>query len=59
MLKVLTITLTASVKAFSSMIFQIITNNRILTPSVLGLDFLYMFIQSFVVFIFATLFQSL
>ena len=32
----------------------IITNNRIITPSVLGLDSLYGFLQSFVVFIFGT-----
>lgn len=51
-LKVLAISLTAGSIAFSSMIFQTITNNRILTPSVLGLDSLYMFIQTFVVFIF-------
>lgn len=38
--------------ATSSIIFQTISNNRILTPSVLGLDSLYMFIQTFVVFIF-------
>ena len=53
-LKVLAISLTAGSIAFSSMIFQTITNNRILTPSVLGLDFLYMFIQTFVVFIFGS-----
>lgn len=53
-LKVLTIGLTAGAIAFSSMIFQTITNNRILTPSVLGLDSLYMFIQTFVVFIFGS-----
>jgi len=51
-LKILAISLTAGSIAFSSMIFQTITNNRILTPSVLGLDSLYMFIQTFVVFIF-------
>ena len=34
------------------MIFQTITNNRILTPSVLGLDWLYIFIQTVIVFIF-------
>ncbi len=51
-LKVLAISLTAGSIAFSSMIFQTIANNRILTPSVLGLDSLYMFIQTFVVFIF-------
>ncbi|PIH05987.1 iron chelate uptake ABC transporter family permease subunit [Clostridium combesii] len=50
-LKVLAISLTAGSIAFSSMIFQTIANNRILTPSVLGLDSLYMFIQTFVVFI--------
>ncbi|ADO76336.1 iron chelate uptake ABC transporter family permease subunit [Halanaerobium praevalens] len=31
-------------------IFQTITNNRILTPSVLGLNSLYLFLQSFLVF---------
>lgn len=36
--------------AFSSLIFQTITNNRILTPSVLGLDSLYLLIQTAVVF---------
>ncbi|NFD18431.1 iron ABC transporter permease [Clostridium botulinum] len=50
-LKVLAISLTAGSIAFSSMIFQTIANNRILTPSVLGLDSLYMVIQTFVVFI--------
>lgn len=48
--KTLAIILTGGTIAFSSMIFQTITNNRILTPSVLGLDSLYMFIQTFVVF---------
>lgn len=38
--------------ATSSIIFQTISNNRILTPSVLGLDSLYMFIQTFIVFMF-------
>lgn len=37
---------------YSSVTFQTITENRILTPSVMGLDSLYMFIQSFVVFLF-------
>lgn len=49
--KTLAIVLTGGTIAFSSMIFQTITNNRILTPSVLGLDSLYMFIQTFVVFV--------
>ena len=34
------------------MIFQTVTNNRILTPSILGLDSLYMFIQTISVFLF-------
>lgn len=49
--KTLAIILTGGTIAFSSMVFQTITNNRILTPSVLGLDSLYMFIQTFVFFI--------
>lgn len=50
--KVAAIVLTAVSIAYSSMIFQTITNNRILTPSVLGLDWLYIFIQTVIVFIF-------
>lgn len=50
--KIAAIILTAISIAFSSMVFQTITNNRILTPSVLGLDLLYIFIQTFIVFIF-------
>lgn len=37
---------------YSSVVFQTITENRILTPSVLGLDKLYLFIQTAVVFLF-------
>jgi iron complex transport system permease protein len=47
---VFAILITGSVVAFSSVVFQTVTNNRILTPSVLGLDSLYMFIQTVVVF---------
>lgn len=50
--KIIAIILTGSSIAFSSIIFQTITNNRILTPSILGLDSLYMFIQTFIVFVF-------
>lgn len=46
--------LTGSVIAFSTMIFQTVTNNRILTPSILGLDSLYMLIQTFVIFVFGS-----
>lgn len=48
---VLAIILTGSTIAFSTVIFQTITNNRILTPSVLGLDSMYMLIQTTVVFV--------
>lgn len=48
--KILAVILTGSVIAFSTMVFQTITNNRILTPSIIGLDSLYMFIQTFVIF---------
>ena len=50
--RVVAIIITGGSIAFSSIIFQTITNNRIITPSVLGLDSLYGFLQSFVVFIF-------
>lgn len=46
----LAIVLTGASITVSSTVFQTITNNRILTPSVLGLDSLYVFIQTFVVF---------
>lgn len=52
--RVVAIIITGGSIAFSSIIFQTITNNRIITPSVLGLDSLYGFLQSFVVFIFGT-----
>ncbi|MCR1899629.1 iron chelate uptake ABC transporter family permease subunit [Irregularibacter muris] len=52
--KIIAILLTGSSIAFSSTIFQTITNNRILTPSVLGLDSIYMFIQTFMVFVFGS-----
>ncbi|MDY4079362.1 MAG: iron chelate uptake ABC transporter family permease subunit [Clostridium sp.] len=52
--RVISIIITGGSIAFSSIIFQTITNNRIITPSVLGLDSLYGFLQSFVVFIFGT-----
>jgi iron complex transport system permease protein len=47
----LAVVLTGGCIAFSTTIFQTVTNNRILTPSVLGLDALYMFIQTTVVFV--------
>ena len=52
--KVIAIIITGGAIAFSSLIFQTITNNRILTPSVLGLDSLYILIQTFIIFIFGS-----
>ncbi|SHG09712.1 iron chelate uptake ABC transporter family permease subunit [Ornithinibacillus halophilus] len=51
-IKVLAIVMTGGAIAFSTTIFMTITNNRILTPSVLGLDSLYMLIQTVIIFIF-------
>ncbi len=48
--KVIAIVFTGGAIALSTIIFQTITNNRILTPSILGLDSLYMFLQTTVVF---------
>lgn len=52
--KTIALLLVAASIAFSSAVFQTLTNNRILTPSVLGLDSLYMLIQSFIVFVFGS-----
>ncbi|CEH28078.1 iron ABC transporter permease [Aneurinibacillus migulanus] len=53
-LKILAIVITGSAIAFSTVVFQTITNNRILTPSIMGLDSLYMLIQTFVIFVFGS-----
>lgn len=50
--KVLAIVITAVATAFSSVVFQTVTNNRILTPSALGLDSLYLMVQTIIVFAF-------
>lgn len=54
MIKVVAIILTGGAIAFSTTIFMTITNNRILTPSVLGLDSLYLLIQTVTIFIFGS-----
>ncbi|MBU9713904.1 iron chelate uptake ABC transporter family permease subunit [Evansella tamaricis] len=51
---VLAIAITGATIAFSTIIFQTITNNRILTPSILGLDSLYILIQTFIIFVFGS-----
>ncbi|SMF80929.1 iron complex transport system permease protein [Paenibacillus uliginis N3/975] len=52
--KVLAIVLTGGSIALSTTVFQTVTNNRILTPSVMGLDSLYVLIQTFVIFAFGS-----
>lgn len=52
--KVVAIVITGGAIALSSVVFQTITNNRILTPSILGLDALYVLIQTSVIFIFGS-----
>lgn len=52
--KVITILLVGYCIGASSTIFQTITNNKILTPSVMGLDALYMFIQTVVIYFFGS-----
>lgn len=49
--KVVAMLLTGGCIAFSSIVFQTITHNRILTPNVLGLDSVYVFIQTLIVFL--------
>ncbi|MDR7315796.1 iron chelate uptake ABC transporter family permease subunit [Brevibacillus nitrificans] len=57
--KIVAIVLTGGIIAFSTMVFQTITNNRILTPSIIGLDSLYLFIQTFVIFVFGSTHMTL
>lgn len=40
--------------AVSTVLFQTVTNNRILTPSIMGFDSLYVLIQTLIIFIFGT-----
>ncbi|MSN97077.1 iron chelate uptake ABC transporter family permease subunit [Campylobacter sp. FMV-PI01] len=48
--KILAILIVSYCISYTAVIFQTITNNKILTPSIMGLDSLYLFIQTFVVF---------
>lgn len=51
-LKVLAIIIVSFCVGYSSVIFQTITNNKILTPSIMGLDSLYLFLQTLIIFAF-------
>lgn len=58
-LKLLTIALTGACIAFSTVVFQTVSNNRILTPNIIGLDALYMLAQTLVVFAFGSTSRAL
>ncbi|MES1040350.1 iron chelate uptake ABC transporter family permease subunit [Peribacillus simplex] len=53
-IKIIAIIVVGCAIAFSTVIFQTVTNNKILTPSILGLDSMYMLIQTGVIFIFGS-----
>ena len=50
LMEILAIFLVSVSVAYSSVIFQTITNNRILTPAVIGFESVYMFVQTVIVF---------
>ena len=50
--KVIAILVVAGCVAFSSVSFQTLTNNRILTPSIMGFESLYLLIQTVIVYIY-------
>lgn len=52
--KLIAIVVTAILIGFSTVLFQTITNNRILTPNVMGLDSFYVLIQTGIVFLFGS-----
>ncbi|PMH44476.1 ABC transporter permease [Vibrio sp. 10N.286.49.B3] len=53
--KILAIVLAAVAISASSLVFQTITNNRILTPSILGFDSLYVMIQTVIIVFFGSM----
>lgn len=57
--KLFAIVLTGAAIAFATMVFQTLTNNRILTPSILGLDSLYMLLQTSFIFFLGSTSQAL
>lgn len=52
--KLMAIVVTGGCIGFSTIIFQTITDNRILTPSVMGIDSLYVAIQTVIIFAFGS-----
>lgn len=52
--KIAAFILTGGSIAFATVIFQTVTNNKILTPGIIGLDSLYMLIQTTIIFAFGS-----
>lgn len=52
--KLIAIVLTGALISFSTILFQTITNNRLLTPNVMGLDSFYVLIQTVIVYVFGS-----
>ena len=52
--KLIAIVITGGCIGFSTIIFQTVTDNRILTPSVMGIDSLYVAIQTVIIFVFGS-----
>lgn len=50
--KVIAILIVAASVAYSSVAFQTLTNNRILTPSIMGFESLYLLIQTVIVYVY-------
>ncbi|MEO4054963.1 iron chelate uptake ABC transporter family permease subunit [Solibacillus sp. CAU 1738] len=50
MIRVMAMIVTGVAIAYSTVVFQTITHNRILTPSVMGLDSMYMVVQTLIYF---------
>ena len=50
--KVFAIIIVAVSVAYSSVAFQTLTNNRILTPSIMGFESLYLLIQTLIVYMY-------
>jgi len=53
-MKIGAMTIVAGCVAYSTVAFQTLTNNRILTPSIMGFEAVYMLLQTLLVFIFGS-----
>lgn len=49
-IKVIAMVITGATIAYATVVFQTITHNRILTPSIMGLDALYLLLQTVIIF---------